>query len=67
MFEKAWYELSPYIYVVAALLVMYHSDMPGTIFAFVLLCLSGLILFMRYQSRTLIRKVAKQPKSKPKK
>jgi hypothetical protein len=66
MFEKAWYELSPYVYAVVALFVLYYANVLGGVFAIVLLCVSGLIMFLRYKSRSLARKTTKRPKSRPK-
>jgi len=48
---KPLYEVLPYVYVIAAVLVMHGGVGIGKLFAFILFSVSAIILFMRHISR----------------
>lgn len=52
MFEKAWYEISPVIYLIVSCVIIVNTNHTAAFFASLLLIMSLLIGFMRFQFRT---------------
>ncbi|MBM4206505.1 MAG: hypothetical protein FJ190_00360 [Gammaproteobacteria bacterium] len=52
MLEKAWYEMSPAVYMIASCLIIFNTNRIAAFFASLLLLVSLLIGFMWIQFRT---------------
>jgi hypothetical protein len=59
MFEKTWYEFSPFIYSIAAGFIVFYGNLLAKVFAILLLAVSLLISVMRMQSRSAAKVKAK--------
>ncbi len=60
MFEKSWYEASPYIYVVVALAVVFTGSALASLFGILLLLTSLIIIVMRINYRSEPKRVLMQ-------